>query len=107
MDILTSATFWIVVAILVGISLGLQVAFEGLILALGSAIVWVFSGGRIKVGESRDLIEPSPKLGGGAVFYYENSHWFVYRNYAVLIGLVAVLSILAAIVGIGINVSGR
>ncbi|MDH4323980.1 MAG: hypothetical protein OEW90_07545 [Betaproteobacteria bacterium] len=101
MDFLTSPSVWIFGAIILGVTIVLQLGFEGLVLALGSMIVLALSRGRIRVGEARSFAKAPPKLHGGWVFYYENSQCYVYRNYAVLIGLVAVLLALGAIYGIG------
>ena len=99
MDIPAPTNLWTVLAVIVAIVVVLQFAFEGLILALGSVLVWALSAGRIKVGERRSLGKPPPKLHGGNVFYFEESQCYVYQNYVVLIGLVAALLSLAAIFG--------
>jgi hypothetical protein len=101
MDILSSPSVWIFGAVIVGAAVVLQLAFEGLVLALGSMIIVALSRGRIKVGEARNLGKAPPKIQGGGVFYYENTQCYIYRNYVVLIGLLAVLLALGAIFGIG------
>jgi hypothetical protein len=99
MDIPAPTNLWTVLAIIVAFAVVLQFAFEGLVLALGSLVVWAVSAGRIKVGERRSLGKVPPKLNGGSVFYYEDSHCYVYQNYVVLIGLISVLLLLSAIFG--------
>ncbi|MGE0373482.1 MAG: hypothetical protein AB7Q01_16605 [Gammaproteobacteria bacterium] len=101
MDILSSPGVWIFGAIVVGAAIVLQLAFEGLVLALGSMIILALSRGRIKVGEARNLGKGPPKVQGGAIFYYEDSQCYIYRNYVGLIGLLAVLVALGAVFGIG------
>jgi hypothetical protein len=99
MDIPAPTNLWMVLAVILAIVVVLQLAFEGLILALGSVVVWALSAGRIKVGERRSLGKPPPKLTGGNFFYFEESRCYVYQNYVVLIGLVTVLLVLTAIFG--------
>lgn len=40
------------------------------------------------------------QLNGGAVFYHEDSVCYIYQNYAVLVGLIAVLLIITAVFGV-------
>jgi phosphatidylserine synthase len=90
----------IVVAIVVVLTVVLQLAFEGLVLAVGTLVISGLSAGRIKVGERRDLRKPVQKLTGGAVFYYEDAVCHIYQNYAALVGLISVLLIITAVFGV-------
>ena len=90
----------IVVAIVVVLTAVLQLAFEGLVLALGTLVISGLSAGRIKVGERRNLGKPAQQLSGGAVFYYEGSVCHIYQNYAALVGLISVLLIVTAVFGV-------
>lgn len=107
MDISAPSGLWMFIAVIVAATAVLQLAFEGLILALGSLVVWALSAGRIKVGERRSFGKPPPKLHGGTVFYFENAQWYVYQNYVGLIGLLAVVLLLSAIFGASVWVNAH
>ncbi len=101
MEFTSTAGLWALFAIIVAFTLVMQFAVEGVVLVVGTLVLWGLSGGRIKRGEFRHLGKAPPKPGGGAVFYYEGSHCYMYQNYVGLIGLVTVLLALTAVFGVG------
>jgi hypothetical protein len=101
MEFTGTTGLWGLFAIIIALTLVMQFAFKGLVLAVGAAVLWGLSGGRIRRGEFRHLGKAPPKPSGGAIFYYEGSHCYMYQNYVGLIGLVTVLLALTAVFGVG------
>jgi|SRR5882762_2201518 len=101
MEFTGTTGFWVLFAMIVAFTLVLQLAFEGLVLVVGTFVLWGLSAGRIRRGEFRHLGKAPPKPSGGAVFYYEGSRCYMYQNYVGLIGLVTVLLALTAVFGVG------
>ena len=88
-------------AILFALMLVAEIVFHGLVLQVGTFVVWVLSAGRVKRGVRRTLWKAAPKPKGGAVFYYEGSDCYMYENYVGLIGVATFLLALTVVFGVG------
>ena len=103
MEFNSTTGLWALLAIIVALGLLMQLAFEGMILMVGSFVLAALSGGRIRRGELRRFGKTdSPKLNGGTFFYYEGSCCYMYQNYVSLIGMLTVLLMLTLIFGLGV-----
>jgi hypothetical protein len=80
----------------------LHFACEGVILATGMALVKLLSVGTIRIGERRSLMKSAPKVHGGQVFYYEDGAYYMYQNFAQLIGFLFWLVVLLVLIRIGV-----
>jgi hypothetical protein len=79
----------------------LTLAWEGLVLSTGALLIWGLSWGGIRVGEHRNLSKPAPKANSGRVFYFENGRWYIYRNFAILVGWAFLMLVLIALCMLG------
>ena len=107
MNIPTSPGDWILVLVLFVAITVLQFAFEGFVIALGYAIVWALSLGRVKVGVRRSFFKAPPKPDSGSVFYRENARRYIYRNYLALIGLASLYLVFGGLIAVRVYYFGN
>ena len=105
MEIFSTGSIWTLVGVGLAIIVAIQFASEIVALAVGSLVIWALSFGRIKIGERRHLGKAPPTLNGGPVFYRVGARWYIYQNFASLLGLVVLLAALTAVFGVGMWLS--
>ena len=80
-------SFWLAVAAILVVLIGLQYTFNWFLRGMGMATIWLLSLGKVRLGVRRDLWKLPPRAGRGSIFYRENDKWFIYENFCDIVGL--------------------
>jgi hypothetical protein len=63
-------SFWLAVAAILVVLIGLQYTFNWFLRGTGMATIWLLSLGKVRLGVRRDLWKLPPRAGRGSIFLF-------------------------------------